>query len=167
MKRVIRDVVVGAVSCVASVGAGAGVLISGASDAYAQDNQVQPPAPAEQASNVAIRRVVVEGNQRIEPSTITSYLLVRPGETFDPERIDLSLKTLFATGLFADVQIEQRDARPFLAHAPRRRCADAERCAGDDGDLVFEPVHGCFSLCGGKLKRRFGAAIDLAQGPAA
>ena len=40
-------------------------------------------------------RVVVENTQ---------------GDIFDPERIDLSLKTLFATGLFADVQIEQRGA---------------------------------------------------------
>lgn len=113
MKRVLRDVVVGAVSAVATVGAGASALLS--SNAYAQDEgqpSAAPAAPAVQAqqSGVAIRRIVVEGNQRIEPSTISSYLQVQPGDTFDPERIDLSLKTLFATGLFADVQIEQRDA---------------------------------------------------------
>jgi outer membrane protein insertion porin family len=105
MKRVLRDVVVGAGICVATVGAGAGLLLGTATGAWAQDGVAQP-----QPSGVAIRRIVVEGNQRIEPSTITSYLLVRPGDTFDAERIDLSLKTLFATGLFADVQIEQREA---------------------------------------------------------
>ncbi len=118
MKRVLRDVVLGAVSCVATVGAGAGALFGTASDAFAQDAPAQPPAAGQASTaapvitqpSVAIRRIVVEGNQRIEPSTITSYLLVRPGDVFDPERIDLSLKTLFATGLFADVQIEQRDA---------------------------------------------------------
>jgi outer membrane protein insertion porin family len=117
MKRVLRDVVVGAVSCVATVGAGTGALLASAANAYAQDNnqqsanQQQAPAQAQQAQpGGVIRRVLVEGNQRIEPSTITSYLLVHPGETFDPERIDLSLKTLFATGLFADVQIEQRES---------------------------------------------------------
>jgi len=110
MKRVLRDVVLGAVSCAATVGAGSGLLLAAASDAYAQEGARQTaPAPQAQAG-VAIRRVLVEGNQRIEPATITSYLLVRPGDTFDPERIDLSLKTLFATGLFADVQIEQRGA---------------------------------------------------------
>jgi len=107
MKRVLRDVVLGAVYGVATVGAGAGALLATSTDAYAQEGQTAAPAQAEQ-SGVAIRRVVVEGNQRIEPATITSYLLVRPGDTFDAERIDLSLKTLFATGLFADVQIEQR-----------------------------------------------------------
>jgi outer membrane protein insertion porin family len=105
MKRVLRDVVVGAVSAVATVGAGAGTLLA-ASDAFAQEGE--SATPAGQPSGVAIRRILVEGNQRIEPATIASYLLVRPGDTFDPERIDLSLKTLFATGLFADVQIEQR-----------------------------------------------------------
>ncbi|MBL8543909.1 MAG: outer membrane protein assembly factor BamA [Hyphomonadaceae bacterium] len=109
MKRVLRDVVLGAAYGVATVGAGAGALLAASTDAYAQEAQRAATPPAAQPSGQAIRRVVVEGNQRIEPATITSYLLVRPGDTFDPERIDLSLKTLFATGLFADVQIEQRD----------------------------------------------------------
>ena len=104
MKRVLRDVVLGAMS-VATVGAG--TVLATSSDAYAQEG-TQGAAPAAEQSGVAIRRILVEGNQRIEPATITSYLLVRPGDTFDAERIDLSLKTLFATGLFADVQIEQR-----------------------------------------------------------
>ena len=55
-----------------------------------------------------IRAVVVEGNQRIEARTVQSYLLLEAGDPFDGERIDLSLKTLFATGLFADVAIDRR-----------------------------------------------------------
>ena len=125
MKRVLRDVVVS----LATVGAGAGALVALATDAAAQQNTGQrgaapqgapqnPAAPVARGAQTqqaqpaagAIRRIVVEGNQRIEPSTITSYMLVHPGDTFDPERIDLSLKTLFATGLFADVQITQRDS---------------------------------------------------------
>jgi outer membrane protein insertion porin family len=54
-----------------------------------------------------IRSVLVEGNQRIEARTVQSYLLVEPGDAFDAERIDLSLKTLFATNLFADVSIDR------------------------------------------------------------
>ncbi|MGE0661769.1 MAG: outer membrane protein assembly factor BamA [Hyphomonadaceae bacterium] len=109
MKRVLRDVALGALGCVATVGAGAGALLAASTDAYAQENQTAAPQAA-QPSGVAIRRVVVEGNQRIEPATISSYLQIGPGDTFDPERIDMSIKTLFATGLFADVQIEQRGA---------------------------------------------------------
>jgi outer membrane protein insertion porin family len=108
MKQVLRDAVVGAVSCVATVGAGASLVLAAAGDAYAQ--QGQSGARAQQPASVAIRRIVVQGNQRIEPATITSYLQVRPGDTFDPERIDLSIKTLFATGLFSDVQITQTGA---------------------------------------------------------
>ena len=55
-----------------------------------------------------IRSIVVEGNRRIEARTVQSYLLLEPGDTFDPNRIDLSLKTLFATNLFADVSIDRR-----------------------------------------------------------
>ncbi|MCI4646319.1 MAG: outer membrane protein assembly factor BamA [Hyphomonadaceae bacterium] len=55
-----------------------------------------------------IRAVIVEGNQRIEARTVQSYLLLEAGDPFDGERIDLSLKTLFATGLFADVAIDRR-----------------------------------------------------------
>lgn len=115
MRQVLRDVLLGAVSCVATVGAASGALLAAADDAYAQEAARQPAAPARQPAGAAIRRIVVEGNQRIEPATISSYLQVRPGDTFDPERIDLSIKTLFATGLFADVQIEQRGADLVVA----------------------------------------------------
>lgn len=54
-----------------------------------------------------IRQIRVEGNQRIEDRTVQSYLLVSPGDAFDASRIDLSLKTLFATGLFADASFEK------------------------------------------------------------
>lgn len=113
MKRVLRDVMVGAVTGVAAVGAS----VLAAQPALAQDTAqpATPPATPQAAPQpvqpgVAIRRIVVEGNQRVEASTVTSYILLRPGDTIDPERVDLSLKTLFATGLFADVQIGQRDA---------------------------------------------------------
>ncbi|MET0181584.1 MAG: outer membrane protein assembly factor BamA [Caulobacterales bacterium] len=105
MNRVLRDVVFGAVTSVAAVSVSATALLAGVAEAQ---TAAQPATPA-QAGQGVIRRVVVEGNQRIEPSTITSYMSVRAGDRFDPEQIDLSLKTLFATNLFADVKIEQRD----------------------------------------------------------
>ena len=64
--------------------------------------KAQAPQSAER-----IRTIQVEGNERIEDRTIQSYLLVEPGDPFDAERIDLSLKTLFATGLFADASFEK------------------------------------------------------------
>ena len=67
--------------------------------------------PVSHAKSVAaqtggvIQSIKVEGNQRIENGTIKSYLLVQPGDPFDPDRIDRSLKTLYATGLFQDVRL--------------------------------------------------------------
>ena len=69
---------------------------------------LQPVLPATAQSGDVVRRIVVEGNQRIEPSTVESYLAIRPGEPFDPQKLDDSLKSLFATGLFDDVQIERQ-----------------------------------------------------------
>ena len=52
-----------------------------------------------------IRGIEVQGNQRVEANTVASYLLISPGDPYSEERIDMSVKTLFATGLFADVAI--------------------------------------------------------------
>ncbi len=68
---------------------------------------ITPPAAAEVRQDT-IRSIFVEGNVRIEPATILSYLTVGPGDPFDPAMIDTSLKVLFATGLFADVRFERR-----------------------------------------------------------
>jgi outer membrane protein insertion porin family len=51
--------------------------------------------------------VRVEGVQRIEPETVRSYLLIQPGDPWDDEQVDRSLKALFATGLFADVNLSR------------------------------------------------------------
>ena len=54
-----------------------------------------------------IQAIKIEGNQRIETGTILSYMLVQTGDAFDPDRLDRSLKTLYATGLFQDVQLSR------------------------------------------------------------
>ncbi|MDB5430358.1 MAG: outer membrane protein assembly factor BamA [Caulobacter sp.] len=61
-------------------------------------------AYAQQAGVVG--RIVVQGNERIEDTTILSYLPIQPGDTVDSAKIDLALKTLFRTDLFADVKID-------------------------------------------------------------
>ncbi|MGZ8410220.1 MAG: outer membrane protein assembly factor BamA [Hyphomicrobium sp.] len=58
-----------------------------------------------------IQEIVVEGVQRVEPETVRTYLLVREGDPFDPARIDRSLKSLFATGLFSDVAMARENNR--------------------------------------------------------
>lgn len=55
-----------------------------------------------------IQSIAVRGNQRIEPETIASYLVVSPGDRADPKLLDLGLKTLFNTGLFSDVSLQMQ-----------------------------------------------------------
>ena len=71
-----------------------------------QDTSVRRMAQAISPSGV-IAAIRVEGNQRIESGTIVSYLVVQQGDSFDPERLDRSLKSLYATGLFADVVLRR------------------------------------------------------------
>ncbi len=60
------------------------------------------PAPG------TIQSIRVVGNQRIEAGTIESYMLVQAGDPFDPDRLDRTLKTLYATGLFQDVSLQRQ-----------------------------------------------------------
>lgn len=63
-------------------------------------------ANAQFASNSnTIAAIKVEGVQRIEPSTVTSYLTLKQGDSFDPSQVNESLKALFATGLFSDISL--------------------------------------------------------------
>ncbi len=55
-----------------------------------------------------IKSIMFEGGNRVEPETIRSYLLIQEGDEFNASRIDRSLKSLFATGLFADVSFSRR-----------------------------------------------------------
>jgi outer membrane protein insertion porin family len=72
----------------------------------------RPGRPAPAPGN-AITDIKVVGNERIEPGTIRSYMLLQPGDPFDPDRMDRSLKTLYATGLFSDVKL-QRDGSTLV-----------------------------------------------------
>ncbi|HTW28326.1 MAG TPA: outer membrane protein assembly factor BamA [Acetobacteraceae bacterium] len=62
-----------------------------------------------------IQSIRIEGNQRIEDGTILSYMLVQPGDRFDPDALDRSLKALYATGLFRDVSLH-RDGGTLVVH---------------------------------------------------
>lgn len=69
------------------------------------------------AANDVISSIVVEGNQRIEAETVRSYMAFKQGDVYDDEKVDQSLKTLFGTGLFADVTIRREGNRLIVAIA--------------------------------------------------
>jgi outer membrane protein insertion porin family len=64
--------------------------------AFAQPRAAPPPAARSAPATAPVRgggtvaAIKVEGNQRIESGTIISYMLVQPGDLFDPDRLDRS-----------------------------------------------------------------------------
>lgn len=77
---------------------------------------IQPGAPIEAApqaqeqqqarpERVTINRILVRGNQRIDQTTVLSYLPIQPGDVVDPAVLDVAVRTLTRTQLFADVQL--------------------------------------------------------------
>jgi len=79
-----------------------------ATPAPATPAPVAPATPGVQQGGV-VQRILVKGNERIEPATVVSYLPIQPGDTIDPAKADLALKALFRTDLFADVKIDFQD----------------------------------------------------------
>ena len=67
---------------------------------------VMPNAAAQQGATT-ITEIRVVGTQRIDPSTVNSYLQIQPGEPYNEAKVDASLKALFNTGLFADVTLRR------------------------------------------------------------
>ena len=62
------------------------------------------------AQSGAIKSIRVEGNKRVEPETVRTYLRFNAGDAYDPAKVDQSIKSLFATGLFSDVRIDREGA---------------------------------------------------------
>lgn len=56
-----------------------------------------------------IRTITVAGIQRLEPTTVKTYVKLREGETWTQERADTALKDLYATELFAEASIRNNN----------------------------------------------------------
>lgn len=59
-----------------------------------------------QASAI-INEIVVEGNQRVETPTVLSFVDVKLGSSFTEEQREEILKNMYASGLFADVVVQE------------------------------------------------------------
>ncbi len=64
-----------------------------------------PPPPSVVIQTGVVQRIVVRGNERIEPTTVISYLPISVGETVDSAKLDAAVKALFRTDLFSDVNV--------------------------------------------------------------
>ncbi|MDX1711692.1 MAG: POTRA domain-containing protein, partial [Rhodovibrionaceae bacterium] len=54
-----------------------------------------------------IEEIRIEGTQRVDPRTVTSYMGIDPGDSFDAAELNEALKNLFETGLFADATLRR------------------------------------------------------------
>ncbi len=59
-------------------------------------------------TGVRVSEIQIVGVERIEPATVLTYMDVRVGDPMDQGTMDKALKSLFATGLFADVTLRQK-----------------------------------------------------------
>ncbi len=80
------------------------MLTAGA--AFALSGLTQP-LNAQTRPGPVVEEIRVVGTQRIDPSTVNAYMQIKPGDNYDPAKVDDSLKNLFNTGLFADVTLRR------------------------------------------------------------
>ncbi len=67
----------------------------------------QSLAQSNEAAFDTVREIRIDGAQRIEPTTILSYLGISAGDAVTSNNLNQALKNLYATGLFADVKLKQ------------------------------------------------------------
>jgi outer membrane protein insertion porin family len=71
-------------------------------------------ATAEVPSTGTITRVDVQGNRRVEADAIRNVLSIKPGDTYDKEKLKASLLSVWKMGYFADVRLDVSPALPPL-----------------------------------------------------
>ena len=105
---------------------------------------------ANPASAAVASSIQVKGNQRIEAETIKTYIAIKPGKSYGAAEIDASIKTLFDTGLFADVSIAQHGS--VLVVTVVENVLDAST---DEGPQIVHPLGVALGLvapaCGDQL----------------
>ena len=82
----------------------AAALLCAPPAARAQTDDARPRAESVRAGET-LREIRIRGNRRIEDETIASYMKLAVGDRIDPALVNESLKSLFDTGLFADVTL--------------------------------------------------------------
>lgn len=80
-------------------------IVAGAALGISGDNVVGMGRASAQDSRV--REIKVVGNRRVEPETVRSYMRISVGDAYSAAKVNQSITSLFATGLFADVRIER------------------------------------------------------------
>jgi outer membrane protein insertion porin family len=70
------------------------------------------PGAAQQADPVVVDSVAIEGNARVERTTILGYLPFQPGDTVGFRELQEAQKALWALGQFSDLRVFAEDVDP-------------------------------------------------------
>ena len=98
-----------------AVGLLAGTMLAGVPvAAFAQEETATEAAPAAAVQADVVRTIAVSGAQRLEPQTILSYIKLRPGDTCTQAAGDAVLKDLYATELFSNASVVNRDGNVVI-----------------------------------------------------
>ena len=93
----------------------AGTMLAGVPvAAFAQEETATEAAPAAAVQADVVRTIAVSGAQRLEPQTILSYIKLRPGDTWTQAAGDAVLKDLYATELFSNASVVNRDGNVVI-----------------------------------------------------
>ena len=57
------------------------------------------------ANGFVVRKIRVEGLQRVNENTVLSYLPIKPGQTLDPDQTGQIVSALYSTGFFSEVNL--------------------------------------------------------------
>lgn len=86
-----------------------------------------------------VKDIQIDGLQKISPGTVFNYLPIKVGDTIDDETISESIRELFKTGFFQDVQFEQEGNTLIVVVQERPSITDIDIVGNEeikDEDLI-------------------------------
>ncbi|HCR85521.1 MAG TPA: hypothetical protein DIV86_02470, partial [Alphaproteobacteria bacterium] len=69
---------------------------------------------ASDANAITVNKIVIDGNQRVESSTIEAFLAVSKGQNVSKDELDEAFRRTFETGLFKDLTLNIEDSTLFV-----------------------------------------------------
>lgn len=94
-------------AAIAAIGIGTIAFGTGAGVLAQERNALGGESVQLAQATATIDAIRIDGSQRVEPSTVLTYMRVGVGDPFDPALLDSSLRALFNTGLFSDVEFQR------------------------------------------------------------
>lgn len=105
-----------------------------------------PAGAAEQARGLPIRKIEVTGNRRIASEDVVAYLRLKVGGAFEPTELTRSVRELWRSGFFDDIEVDlrQRDdgviLRFIVRERPAIRAVEFEGNSEIDDDDLAEAI---------------------------